>query len=155
LVEQVPMQMGALDPGSTNLGVFREDGPPDGLAYVNDYDMIWHLMAELRDLQLGASLAIYEPGFLQTTLTLHRVGLLPRGSFVKLYFGGEYLYGKPAPGFGFAPTVPALLAYHDMLEGSALPWCVSLFGGNITRSPIARPALEMGGHLHLGLEFHT
>jgi len=39
-----------------------------------------------------------------------------------------------------------------MLEGSNLPWSVSVWGGDLMQTPIARLALERGGHLHIGLE---
>jgi 3-keto-5-aminohexanoate cleavage enzyme len=35
-----------------------------------------------------------------------------------------------------------------------LPWSVSVWGGDLMRTPIARRALERGGHLHVGLEEH-
>jgi uncharacterized protein (DUF849 family) len=75
---------------------------------------------------------------------------------VKLYFGGEWGMWARAPGvtFGLPPTSHALLAYLDMLEGTALPWSVSVWGGDLMATPIARLALERGGHLHVGLEEH-
>ena len=39
-----------------------------------------------------------------------------------------------------------------MLEGSGLPWSVSVWGGDMMQTPIARLALERGGHLHIGIE---
>ena len=54
--------------------------------------------------------------------------------------------------FGLEPTEYGLLAYLDMLEGSDLPWSVSVWGGDLMQTPIARLALERGGHLHIGLE---
>ena len=39
-----------------------------------------------------------------------------------------------------------------MLEGCHLPWIVSLFGDPILSSPLARYALERGGHIRLGEE---
>ncbi len=155
IMAEVALQFGAFDPGSTNLGALNDDGTPDGIAYVNDYEMIWHLAAQMRALRLGASIAIYEPGFLRTTLTLHQLGLLPQGSFVKFYFGGEHVRGKgQGLSFGLPPTRPSLDAYLAMLDGTELPWCVSVPGGDVLRSPVAVPALERGGHLHVGLEFH-
>jgi uncharacterized protein (DUF849 family) len=50
------------------------------------------------------------------------------------------------------PTEAGLLAYLDMLEGTDLPWSVSVWGGDLMKTPIARLALERGGHLHLGIE---
>ncbi len=56
--------------------------------------------------------------------------------------------------FGLAPTRNALRAYLDLLEGADLPWSVSVWGGDLFETPIARLALELGGHLHVGLEEH-
>ena len=34
-----------------------------------------------------------------------------------------------------------------------MPWAVSVVGGDVVASGLAEAAVEMGGHLHLGLEF--
>jgi uncharacterized protein (DUF849 family) len=75
---------------------------------------------------------------------------------VKLYFGGDYglLATRPGVSFGLPPTRNALLAYLDMLEGTDLPWSVSVWGGDLLATPVARLALERGGHLHVGIEEH-
>ena len=75
---------------------------------------------------------------------------------VKLYFGGEYGLFATEPGvsFGLSPTENSLLAYLDLLEGTDLPWSVSVWGGDLLKTPVARRALELGGHLHVGLEEH-
>ena len=79
-----------------------------------------------RPLGFAPSLAIYEPGFLQTVLTWYRAGRLPKGTMAKLYFGGEW--GLTARGRGVT------------------------FG--LLQTPVARLALELGGHLHVGIEEH-
>ena len=56
--------------------------------------------------------------------------------------------------FGLAPTEHSLLAYLGLLEGTELPCSVSVWGGDLFETPIARLALERGGHLHVGLEEH-
>ena len=103
---------------------------------------------------MGASLGIYEPGSLRTTLAYARAGKLPRGTLVKLYFGGDYgiFATRPGVSFGLPPTLKALDAYLEMLEGSGLPWSVSVWGGDLMATPIARAAVERGGHLHVGIE---
>jgi len=75
---------------------------------------------------------------------------------VKLYFGADYgLFAtRPGVSFGLAPTENALAAYLDLLEGCDLPWSVSAWGGDLFETPVARQALERGGHLHVGLEEH-
>jgi uncharacterized protein (DUF849 family) len=156
LAEAIPLSMMAVDPGSTNLGAPGPDGLPVGDPYINGYEDTRYSLALCERLRLGPALAIYEPGFLRTVLTYHRAGRLPAGALVKLYFGGEWGMTASGPGvsFGLPPTAPALLAYLDMLDGTDLPWSVSVWGGDLMATPVARLALERGGHLHVGLEEH-
>jgi 3-keto-5-aminohexanoate cleavage enzyme len=156
VAEQVPVRMAALDPGSTNLGSPGADGLPEGGVYANSYADIREAFAMCEEQGWGPQLAIYEPGFLQCVLTYQRAGRLPAGSMVKFYFGGEWGMWARAQGvtFGLPPTTNALLAYLDMLEGTDLQWSVSVWGGDLMRTPVARLALERGGHLHVGLEEH-
>lgn len=158
LAESGLMQMSVFDPGSLNLGGVDEDGVPGGpidFIYANSFADI-RVAAELCERhRLGPSIAIFEPGFLRTTLAYQRAGRLPAGAFVKLYFGGDadYLGGRPrGVSFGLPPTRKALDAYLEMLEGSNLPWAVAVVGGDVVASGIAKTALERGGHLRVGLE---
>jgi 3-keto-5-aminohexanoate cleavage enzyme len=146
------LRLGIVDPGSINLGGVDEDGVPTGsFVYANSYDLIARAFEICRNHGLGPSLAIYEPGFLRTTIAWWRAGRLPRGTMVKLYFSTERGYmGAP---FGLPPTRTALAAYLELLKGCDIPWAVSVVGGDVISSDIAVAALEAGGHLHLGLEF--
>jgi 3-keto-5-aminohexanoate cleavage enzyme len=146
------MRLGLADPGSLNLGGVDAAGvPTGGFVYRNSFDAIGRAFEICREAQLGPSLAIYEPGFLRAALAWWRAGLLPQGSMIKLYFSTEQGYlGAP---FGLPPTPTALDAYLELLEGCDVPWAVSVVGGDVVASEIARLALERGGHLHLGLEF--
>ncbi len=156
LVREVSVPMCPVDPGSTNVGVPGPDGLPVGAVYSNSYEDIRYAFELCQRHGLAPAIAIYEPTFLRTILAYHRAGRLPRGAMVKLYFGGDYGLAATEPGvsFGLPPTRTALAAYLEMLEGSALPWSVSVWGGDLMKTPIARMALERGGHLHVGLEEH-
>ena len=148
------LRMAYVDPGSTNTGWAGPDGLPTGGTYVNTYDHIRAAFGQCERRRLAPAIAIYEPGWLNTTLAYHRAGRLAPGAMVKLYFGDEWgLLGRSrGVSFGLPPTANALLAYLDMLEGSGLAWSVSAWGGDLMRSPVARMAVERGGHLHIGLE---
>ena len=154
------IDMAAFDPGSTNFGF---SPGPDGLpgrefVYVNSYGDIRYCFELLDELRIGASLAIYEPSFLRATLGWHQVGRLPRGSFVKFYFGGgrDFSGGGPNPfSFGFPPTEKALEAYVEMIEGTGLAWAAAVPGGDLVKSGMAALALARGGHLRVGLEDHA
>src|SRR5262245_55596413 len=158
LAESGLMQMSVFDPGSVNLGGVDEQGVPGGpidFIYANSFADI-RVAADLCERhRLGPSIAIFEPGFLRTTLAYHRAGKLPAGAFVKLYFGGDadYLGGRGrGVSFGLPPTRKALDAYLEMLEDAQLPWAVAVVGGDVVASGIAEIALERGGHLRVGLE---
>jgi uncharacterized protein (DUF849 family) len=151
---EVPLRLAGWDPGSTNLGGPGADGLPAGVIYGVSYDDVKYAFAFCERLKMGPSLGIYEPGSLRTTLAYQRAGKLPRGTLVKLYFGGDYGIFATQPGvsFGLPPSLSALGAYLEMLEGSGLPWSVSVWGGDLMATPIARAAVERGGHLHVGIE---
>jgi uncharacterized protein (DUF849 family) len=153
LAESGALRIGLVDPGSVNLGGVDGDGVPvGGFVYANSFDTIERALTICREHRLGPNLAIYEPGFLRATLAWERAGRLPAGALAKLYFSTERGYlGAP---FGLPPTAKALDAYTELLADSANPWAASVVGGDLVRSDVARPALEQGGHLHVGLEFH-
>ncbi len=151
------MRMGVLDPGSVNLGTAGDDGLPGGLdiLYANTFGDVRYVVGQLAECRLGPSISIFEPGFLRTALVYHRAGRLPRGAFVKLYFGGGHSYlGGGASGvtFGLPPTARALDAYLELLADCDLPWAVAVIGGDVVASGLARLALERGGHVRVGLE---
>jgi uncharacterized protein (DUF849 family) len=148
--------MGAFDPGSVNLGTQGPDGLPGAsILYATTYrDIAW--LADLHDQErLGRAIAIYEPGWLRTTLAYEKAGKLPAGAFVKLYFGGRYNFidGKRSEiTFGLPPTEKALDAYLELLEGSSLPWAVAAIGDCVVETGLAQLAIDRGGHVRVGLE---
>ena len=157
LTAKVRLRTAAVDPGSVNLGSPDADGLPHGTVYVNSWEQIRESFAFCARLGLGPIIAVFEPGYLRAVLSYQRVGRLPAGTLVKLYFGGEcgVFANEPGVSFGLPPTEKALNAYLELLEGSGLPWSVSVWGGDLIETPVARLALEHGGHLHVGLEEHV
>lgn len=154
IAREVPVSMCAFDPGSTNIGAPGPGGLPVGGVYAVSYEDVRVAFEFCERFAMGPALGIYEPNALRTTLAWQRAGRLPAGSMVKLYFGGEYglMSTEPGVSFGLMPTESGLLAYLDMLEGTGLPWSVSVWGGDLMETPIAKLALERGGHLHVGVE---
>ena len=138
-----------IDPGSVNLGGADPEGLPNDndAVYINTYRDARGMFALANRLGRGASISIFEPGFLRVVLAYHKKGLVPPGSLVKLYFSG----GGPL-GFGLLPNAACLDAYLSMLEGTGLPWSVALLGGDVVEQGLARLALERGGHVRVGLE---
>jgi len=150
------IRQGILDPGSVNLGGAGADGlPQDGtFVYVNGAADI-RLSAEVcRESRLGPSVAIFEPGYFRVILAAHRAGTLPPGTLVKFYFSEGGYFGGGEPTYSAPPIPAALELYLAMLGDANLPWAVADLGGGILDTPVARMALERGGHLRVGLEDH-
>lgn len=152
------LRIGIIDPGCVNITWEDADGlPAVGVGpYVNSVADIRRGFELIGQLGLGPSISIYEPTWLNHTLAFHRAGRLPAGAMVKLYFGGPggYFARGGRVSFGLPPTANALAAYLDVLDGAPLAWSVSVLGGDLLRTPVARLALEAGGHLKVGLEDH-
>ncbi len=124
------MRMTLSDPGSVNLGSARDGVPTGSYVYANSFDEIAEHMRLGRAHGLGPSIAVYEPGFLRAVVAYHRAGLLPAGAFVKLYMAADRgLSGSP---FGLPPTIKALDAYLELLEGTGLAWAVSAVGDDLS-----------------------
>jgi len=145
-----------LDPGSVNLGGAGADGlPADAtFVYVNAPADIRLSIEICRDHGLGPSVAIFEPGYFRVILAAHAAGSLPPGALVKFYFSAGSYFGSGAPTFGAPPIPEALEMYLAMLGDADLPWAVAVLGGSLLDTPVARLALERGGHLRVGLEDH-
>jgi uncharacterized protein (DUF849 family) len=99
-----------------------------------------------RGLGTGASISVFEPGWMKNVIAMARAGTLPRGSKLNIYFADYSWAGMP-------PPIPeALQLYLHMMEGLDLKWSVGLVGGDIMDTPLARMALERGGSFRVGVE---
>jgi uncharacterized protein (DUF849 family) len=147
-------RQGALDTGSVNLGGTAPDGlaPPSDFVYTNSFRSIRYQMQTCADLGVGASIAVYEPGFLQVVLAYARQGALPAGTLVKFYFAGGGYLGGGDPLWGSPPIIEALDLFLAMRGDTPFEWAVAVLGGSLLDTPIARAALERGGHLRVGIE---
>lgn len=156
LAEEGLIRCGVLDPGSANLASFGPDGLPTAtdFVYTNSPNDIRYMMATCAELGLGPSFAIYEPGFLRMVLGFHAGGTLAPGSLVKFYFSGGGFFASGPPTFSAPPIPEALALYRAMMDGVDLPWAVCVLGGDVLSTPLARTAVESGGHLRIGLEDH-
>ena len=154
LAEAGAIRCAALDTGSVNLGAALPDGwpMPMDFVYTNSPNDIRYMADVCRKHRLGPSVAVFEPGFLRVVLAAEKRGALPPGTLVKLYFSAGGYLGGGEPVFGAPPIREALEMYLAMLKGSTLPWAVAVIGGSLLDSEVARPALERGGHLRVGLE---
>jgi 3-keto-5-aminohexanoate cleavage enzyme len=148
------VRQAALDTGSVNLGGTGSDGLPPAIefVYTNSFAKIVYEMNVCATRGLGPSISIFEPGFLQVVLAYVRNGALPPGALVKFYFAGGGYLGGGDPLWGSPPIVEALDLFLAMYGATPVPWAVAVLGGSLLETPIARAALERGGHLRVGIE---
>lgn len=142
------LTMGIVDPGSVNLGRFEADGAPaaDETVYINSYADTRYMVDTCVGLELPISFSIFDGSFMRAAVAYVRSGRIRFGGQIKIYFGSDYLpLGLPA-------TQAGLEAYLDILGDCPLPWSVAIPGGDLLASPVAKHALERGGHLRVGLE---
>ena len=148
IAEAGALTMGIVDPGSVNLGRFEPDGAPsaDETIYLNSYADTRHMVDTCIALEVPISFSIFDGSFMRAAVAYVRSGRIRFGGQIKIYFGSEYLpLGLPA-------TPAGLEAYLDILGDCPMPWSVAIPGGDLLATPVARLALERGGHLRVGLE---
>lgn len=156
MVEAGVLRMFAVDPGITTFGSLDSEGLPtrtytDGLKYSEVHELT--MFAKKQNVPL--SLGVFEPGQLRWIMAYEAKVGFPKGTLIKLYFGGRWMVDKVNTlgiNFGLPPTTAALDVYLSMMEGSNLAWITSVFGDAMLDSPIARHTLERGGHLRVGIE---
>ena len=148
------IRAGFVDTGSVNLGGTGADGLPPNSSYVytNTFADIAYKMDVCRARGLGPSIAVFEPGFLRVVCAYADAGALPAGTLVKFYFSAGGYLGGGEPLWGAPPIIEALDLYLAMLGDATGPGAVAVLGGSVLDTPIARAALERGGHLRVGLE---
>jgi 3-keto-5-aminohexanoate cleavage enzyme len=156
MAEAGELTMFAIDPGITTFPSRDRDGRPirtytDGLRF----DECHELIEFSKHVNVPISLGVFEPGHLRWILAYEESDGFSPGTIVKLYFGGGWMVDRvdvPGIGFGLPPTPQALDIYLSMMNGSSLPWIVSAFGDSLLDLPLARHAMERGGHIRVGIE---
>lgn len=150
------LRMFAIDPGLTSYARIDDDGlPSDAIIGGATYAEAHSLVEFANRVNKPMSVGVYEPGNLRWLRAYAKQGMFPVGTIAKLYFAGPYTMGsyrRPNIGWGMDPTPRSLDYYLDMMEGLDMPWIVSCQGGVLLDTPLARYALERGGHLRVGIE---
>jgi uncharacterized protein (DUF849 family) len=148
LAEAGVLTMGIVDPGSVNLGALEPDGAPsaDETIYLNSNADIRYMVDTCTRLRVPISFSIFDASFMRTAVAYVRSGRIEYGGQIKIFFGSDFAT------FGIPASEAGLLAYLDILGDAPLPWSVALPGGDLLAKPVARLALERGGHLRIGLE---
>ena len=151
LAEAGLANMVLLDTGVVPLGVYDKQGvpgPDEGFFWYGFWPEDTRMVLQVcKDTGAGASISVFEPGWMKNALAMVKAGTLPRGSKLNIYFGPDS-FGAMAP-----PIPEALELYLKMMEGTDLKWSVGSIGDkSVMDTPLARMALERGGSFRVGLE---
>lgn len=156
LAEAGCLSMISMEMGLTMVPTLNPEGLPNG-EWVNGhrFSECDDVLAFARKHRAPLSLGIYNPAMCYWIREYAQRSLIPTGSMIKIWMGGRYQNWsnrKPGVAFALKQTIKALDAYLEALEGVDLPWTVAGLGDNILDSPVARYALEKGGHIRVGQE---
>lgn len=158
LIRRQHIPVSCMDPGASNLAIRQdENGYLIGAPYMFDNRMIAGQLALMRKTNTPVTFGVYEPGYLRMALHYIDSGLAPKGSSVDFYLLGDYglLATAPVNTTGMPPSLDSLYFYLNMLGQRRIPWYLSIWGaGNMDLRPIMKRAVELGGHLRVGLEMY-
>ncbi len=151
LAEDGIVNMVLFDTGVVPIGVYDKEGVPGPDSafwwYAFGPEDVRYILQTCKDTGAGASISVFEPGWMKNVVAMARAGTLPRGSKLNIYFAMDSFAG-------LAPPIPeALELYLKMMEGLDLEWAVGYIGDkSVMDTPLARMALERGGSFRVGLE---
>ena len=138
-----------LDTGVVPLAVYDENGmiPEKGFWWYGFWPGDNKIVIDTCNaLGCGASISVFEPGWMKNVVAMAHAGTLPRGSKLNIYFADYGFAGMP-------PPIPeALQLYLHMIEGLDLKWSVGVVNHDVMETPLAQMALERGGSFRVGLE---
>jgi 3-keto-5-aminohexanoate cleavage enzyme len=149
LAERGLLEWMVIDPGSFNLVSTRDvrQGKP-GVVDIGAPDAIRHALGLAAKYRLHPGLAIYEPGYLRLGAALCQALPCVPAPLMRLMFTHQFT-------FGFPPSAVALRAYIALLAEVApeAPWMLAGLGVDLRA--LIPLAVELGGHVRVGLEDWT
>ena len=151
LAEDGIVNMVLFDTGVVPIGVYDKEGVPGPDSafwwYAFGPEDVRYILQTCKDTGAGASISVFEPGWMKNVVAMARAGTLPRGSKLNIYFASDSFAG-------LAPPIPeALELYLKMMEGLDVDWAIGYIGDtSVMDTPLARMALERGGSFRVGLE---
>lgn len=158
LAQSGDISMFSIEMGGVEYGQFDASGLPSSgrmnFAAAN-FAECHELVTFANAHQAPISFGIYSLGSIYWIREYAERGLIPAGSFIKIWFAGRFVTGsnlEPQIRFGLAPTERALEAYLEAIGDVEVPWMVSAQGDSILDSTVAQYALDRGGHIRVGIE---
>ncbi|WP_078428271.1 3-keto-5-aminohexanoate cleavage protein [Alkalihalobacterium alkalinitrilicum] len=142
------MEWMVLDPGSCNISLLNDlsnANTIDASVYINSDASTVTGLELAAEYGIHSSYAIYEPGFVRAGSALARAIRNTPPPIYRFMFTNQFSFGYP-------PSKQALDAYLELLKSVSpgSPWMIAGLGVDIW-SLIPR-AVELGGHVRVGLE---
>ncbi|HUR73473.1 MAG TPA: 3-keto-5-aminohexanoate cleavage protein [Sporichthya sp.] len=137
------LEWAVVDPGSANFS--HRDFPDEGFVYLNPETHIRHGLALCAANAIRPAYACYEPGFTRLGAALAAEQDNLPGPVYRFMFSDDFR-------FGFPPQRYALDAHRRLLSDVAPdgPWMIA--GLAVDVRPLIPDAVELGGHVRVGLE---
>lgn len=148
----IGLELAAIDVGSENLGAYdparRAFLAPEGVKQL-PHALFEEFSEFCRAHGLRPYLGVYEPGHLRHLSAYLDLGWLEPPLLIKCFFSEHHPYGLPPTARSVEMTAEVMDA---VLAGVARTWFVQCYGRAIL--DLARPALDLGGHVRVGLGDH-
>jgi len=143
-------EFASVDLGSTNIDIYdpvAKSYTSTSKTYVNTTGTLIHLMKTFAKAGVRPVIACWSIPFVRTIEPFFDMGLLSGPAYVLLiHTGGGQLGGHP-------PTPAGLRAFLDVMPDRPIQWSVCSKPGNLF--PTAAQAIQLGGHVSIGIGDHT
>jgi 3-keto-5-aminohexanoate cleavage enzyme len=143
-------EFASIDLGSTNIDIYdpiTKSYTSTRKSYVNTTETLTFLMKNFAKAGVKPVIACWSIPFVRTIEPFYDMGLLSGPTFALLvHTGGGQLGGHP-------PTPAGLRAFLDVMPNRPIQWSVCSKPGNLF--PTAAQAIQLGGHVSIGIGDHT
>jgi 3-keto-5-aminohexanoate cleavage enzyme len=149
--DKLAPEFASLDLGSTNIDIYdaaKKAYTSTDKTYVNSTGTLTYLLKAFAKAGVKPMVACWSIPFVRTIEAFYDMGLLSGTTYALLvHTGGGQLGGHP-------PTPAGLRAYLDVMPPNrSIEWSVSCKPGNLL--PTAAQAIQLGGHVAIGIGDHT
>ena len=151
--DPVHLELAAIDVGSGNLSAYnpatRVFTSPESVKRL-PHSLFEEFTQFCRANGVRPYLGVYEPGHLRHLAAYLDLGWLEAPLVIKCFFSEHHAYGLPPVARSVEMTAELI---DTVLAGVECTWVVQCYGRGIAE--LARPALELGGHVRVGLgDYH-
>lgn len=143
-------EFASVDLGSTNIDIYdhaAKQFTSTNKTYVNTTETLIYFLEAFAKARVRPVIACWSIPFVRTIEPFFDMGLLSGPAYVLLiHTGGGQLGGHP-------PTPAGLRAFLDFMPDRPVQWSVCSKPGNLF--PTAAQAIQLGGHVSIGIGDHT